>query len=73
MFALFWKYPKDKSAIDAIPTPAKQNITHASGNMGHTNLSSLEQSCQGTTYYRQPISARENKTRPITSGNLDGF
>jgi len=38
--------------------------------MGHTYLSSLEQSYQGATYYIQPILVRENKTRPITSGNL---
>jgi hypothetical protein len=39
--------------------------------MGHTHLSSLEQSCQGATYYKHPILVIENKTRPITSGNLE--
>jgi hypothetical protein len=34
-------------------------------------LGSLEQSCQRATYYTQPILFRENKTRPITSGNLE--
>ena len=52
------------------PLPAKQNTTPARSIMGHMHLSSLEQSCQGTTYYKQPILLRENKTRPITSSNL---
>jgi hypothetical protein len=43
------KYPKDKSVLRATPLPAKQNTTFASCNMGHTHLSSLEQSCQGAT------------------------
>ena len=43
----------------------------ASHNMGHTHLSSLEQSCQGATYCKQPILIWENETRPITSGNLE--
>ena len=38
--------------------------------MGHTHPSRQEQSCQGATYYKQPILNRENKTRPITSGIL---
>jgi hypothetical protein len=53
-----------------MPLSAKQNTTPARSNMGHTHPSSLEQSCQGATYYKQPILNRENKTRPITSGIL---
>jgi len=66
-----WKYSKDKSALHATPISAKQNTTPAlSSMMGHTHLNNLEQSCQGATYHRQPILVRENKAKPITSGNL---
>jgi len=34
------------------PLPAKQTLTPARSIMGH--LSSLEQSCQGATFYKQP-------------------
>jgi len=34
-------------------TPARSNIM-----MGHVHISSLEQSCQGATYYKQPILVR---------------
>jgi len=39
--------------------------------MGHMHLSSLKQSCQNATYYKQPIVVKEKKTRPITSSNLE--
>jgi hypothetical protein len=39
--------------------------------MGHVHPSSLEQSCQGATYYKQHILASKNKTIPITRGNLE--
>jgi hypothetical protein len=35
-----------------------------------THPSSLEQSCQGATYYKQTL-IRKSKTKPITSGNLE--
>jgi hypothetical protein len=42
---------------------AKHYPAPARSNMGHTPLSSLEQSCQGATYYKLPILVREiNKT-----------
>jgi len=39
--------------------------------MGHTHPSILDQSCQGATYYKQPILVIKSKTRPITSGNME--
>ena len=45
---------------------ARSNIRH------YTYLrSNLQQRCHGATYYEQPILVRENKTRPITGGNLE--
>jgi len=38
--------------------------------MGHTHLSSLEQSCQGAIFYKQLILGKK-ETRPVTSGNLE--
>jgi hypothetical protein len=35
------------------------HTTPARSNMGHMHLSSLEQSCQGATYYKQPILVRK--------------
>ena len=52
------KILKDKSALHATPVPAKQNTTPARSNMGHTQHSSLEQSSQGATYYKQPVLVR---------------
>jgi hypothetical protein len=66
-----WKRPKDKSALHATSLPAKQNTIPVRSNMGHTHPCNLEQSCQGANYYKQPISVRKYKTRPITSGNLE--
>ena len=39
--------------------------------MGHTHPSSLEQSCQGASYYEQLILVRKNETRLISRGNLE--
>ena len=41
--------------------PVKQNTTPARSNMGHAHPRSLEQSCQGGIYYKQPILIGENK------------
>jgi hypothetical protein len=53
-----WKYHKEKTALHATPIPAKQNTTAARSNMQHAHLSSLEQSCQGATIYKQTITVR---------------
>jgi hypothetical protein len=50
LFTLYLEISRDKSVLHATPLPAnKQNTTPAKSNMGHTHLSSLEQSCQGAT------------------------
>jgi hypothetical protein len=67
-----WNYPKDKSALkQATPLPANQNTTPARTNMGHAHPNSLEQSCQGASYYEQLILVRKNETRLISRGNLE--
>jgi hypothetical protein len=53
LFTLYLEISRDKSVLHATPLPAnKQNTTPAKSNMGHTHLSSLEQSCQGATSHK---------------------
>ena len=50
---------------------AKQNTTSAKSNVEHAHLSSLEQCCQGATYYKQSILVRKKDLSPEESGILN--
>jgi hypothetical protein len=66
-----WKHPQYKvHYMPLLYVPAMQNTTPAWSNTGHVHPSSLEQSCQGVTWYRKPIGKIKQDLSPAAIWNF---